>query len=1108
IAVGSSPWGIAINPQGNLAYVTDQNSGKVYVILTATNTIYTTISLSSILYGVTFNPSGTLAYVVNYGGKTVNVINVATNSLSATISVGSSPVYAAFNPSGSIAYVTNSGSGTVSVINVGSSTVINTITLGTEPGAVAFSPTGTLAYVANYGSGTVNVINVATNTIVNTINIGINPSYIAINPSGSLAYVVNSGSPDTVNIINLATNTLAEQAPTGSNPWEAAFNPSGTMVYVVNQNDNTVSVIGDVPDSRVQALGTQSSNPLLQLTINALNSNTLAFTFNGAKYTQSTAQNTIYGTWDLHAMAQDNGSNLYYYGSNAVMLSNALQINPSLATPSIADSNTPEVADNQYELLSAYETGGTPPYTYNFIVYNSVTKIQVANMLTTSNTFLWQVTGNTGNTINANVSVSDSATTSYEANSIHTSTITVVNSMLAAGLLSESNTAIDNGQFSTLYAGPSGGAPPYTINFFSQADCMGASIGSGNSVTLNPSSSTTYSYNVVDSAATPYVACSQSNTITVNSILSTPSISPSNATIASGQSVSLNVSWQGFAAPAIDGTASSVFTSASSGSVTLSTSTSNDLIVVYSGAENPNMAAFNVLSVSDTAGLTWTKRAATVIKSDHNGAYDDQEVWYAIAPRKLSSDLITVTLNSIIDDGTVMAFAANGINTTTPWDTNPYNPSNNMLLGATTVAANVLASTSNSHDLIFGFAGSDSFGSGHGSSNGYVPADGNYLTLTSIGNFGGSNAWNSGMAYNSFTTAQSGSKINMEISGVPLSADQYWMMIGDAAQAAKVPGTTSGTPPYTAKLYSSSTSACNSGSTLVQVISVLASGNAIFSVSPASNTFYCAFVTDSASTALTYNTIASQITVNQASAATSGNSGSSVHGSAGTSDVGCQGCFATSSAATTSTTSVSSSTSSTLPTTAISTATSTMQPTTTQATTAPIPIINTSKFAVISANISASNPVAVDFYPSGTDLEFYSSSQSSARMGVMLEDVQGQVPAPPGYSALSAVNISSASNVSKITLTMHYPCGTPSNSIAPYMLEGGSWIAIMNYTVDTSACTVELSVHNSITVALISSNSMPAQSGLPFLELGIIAAVALMAASSLYLYLRGKGRKA
>ena len=73
---------------------------------------------------------------------------------------------------------------------------------------------------------------------------------------------------------------------------------------------------------------------------------------------------------------------------------------------------------------------------------------------------------------------------------------------------------------------------------------------------------------------------------------------------------------------------------ATSTSVTLSTSHSNDVIVAFI-ADNFGP----VVSITDTAGLTWQERARNVGIA---GQYFEEE-WYAIATSSLSSDVITIT---------------------------------------------------------------------------------------------------------------------------------------------------------------------------------------------------------------------------------------------------------------------------------------------------------------------------------------------------------------------------------------------------------------------------------------------------------------------------------
>ena len=74
-------------------------------------TVSTTVGVGSRPSGVAVNPAGTRAYVTNYYGNSVSVIDTATNLVTATVAVGSGPVGVAVNPAGTRAYVTNNNGG-------------------------------------------------------------------------------------------------------------------------------------------------------------------------------------------------------------------------------------------------------------------------------------------------------------------------------------------------------------------------------------------------------------------------------------------------------------------------------------------------------------------------------------------------------------------------------------------------------------------------------------------------------------------------------------------------------------------------------------------------------------------------------------------------------------------------------------------------------------------------------------------------------------------------------------------------------------------------------------------------------------------------------------
>jgi YVTN family beta-propeller protein len=93
--VGTTPFAVAVTPDGKHAYVTNVASNNVSVINTATNTVGSTIPVAAgtAPLGVAVTPDGKHAYVANNVPNTVSVIDTATNTVVGTpIPVGSSPV--------------------------------------------------------------------------------------------------------------------------------------------------------------------------------------------------------------------------------------------------------------------------------------------------------------------------------------------------------------------------------------------------------------------------------------------------------------------------------------------------------------------------------------------------------------------------------------------------------------------------------------------------------------------------------------------------------------------------------------------------------------------------------------------------------------------------------------------------------------------------------------------------------------------------------------------------------------------------------------------------------------------------------------------------------
>jgi YVTN family beta-propeller protein len=114
IPVGTTPFGVAVNPETNRIYVADGGGGggpdnTVFVISGKSNTLLTKITGLTAPDGVAVNGQTNRIYVTNIGNNTVSVIDGRTNTVTTpAIPVGADPAEIAVNERTNRIYVTNS----------------------------------------------------------------------------------------------------------------------------------------------------------------------------------------------------------------------------------------------------------------------------------------------------------------------------------------------------------------------------------------------------------------------------------------------------------------------------------------------------------------------------------------------------------------------------------------------------------------------------------------------------------------------------------------------------------------------------------------------------------------------------------------------------------------------------------------------------------------------------------------------------------------------------------------------------------------------------------------------------------------------------------------
>jgi YVTN family beta-propeller protein len=485
------------------AYITNEDSGTVSVIATASNTVAATIAVGSRPYGVAVTPDGSKVYVANANSGTVSVIATASNTVAATITVGTTPQGVAVTPDGSKVYVTNFGSHTVSVIATASNTVTDTITVGNGPQGVAVTPDGGTVYVANEASNDVSVIATASDTVETTISAGSSPTGVAVTPDGSKLYVANEGNP-AVSVISTATNTITTTVEVGAGPvaFGSFIGPSPAAVTLISPSSGlagggtSVTITGT---SFTGATAVEFGGTLALFEINSSSSIT-AIAPAGS------------GTVDVTVTTPA--------GTSATSAADRFTYIPTLTLTSTASSAT-QVGQSYSQTNVA--GGGTSPYTYSV----SAGTLPAGITLSTSAGTV-SGTPTTAGPFSYTIEVTDSGSPAQTATQATNGTITPATLTLAA--TASATTQVGQAYSQTNVAG--GGTSPYTYSLSAGTLPAGTTLNtSTGTVSGMPSAAGTFAYTIgVTDSGSPAQTATQTLSGTIAPATLTLTATASSAT--------------------------------------------------------------------------------------------------------------------------------------------------------------------------------------------------------------------------------------------------------------------------------------------------------------------------------------------------------------------------------------------------------------------------------------------------------------------------------------------------------------------------------------------------------------------------------------------------
>ena len=259
----SWPTATAISADGRRLYISNQAFDNVGVLDIASNQLLKTIAVGNSPQGLEISPDGSTLYVANFSATgTVSVIDTGTDTVVDSIDVGQFPRFVAFAPDGTFAYVTNRESNTLRIIDTATRTQSGVITVGSRPAQLVFSSDGTRAYVSNFTGMSVSVIDTSSHQVIDTIPVSSEAEGIDLSPDDRLLYVAHQ-QRDFVSVIDTQTNTVTGAINVGIQPWAVAFTRDGTEAFTANQisGDATIIDVGGVTVSATIDLTESARQP-------------------------------------------------------------------------------------------------------------------------------------------------------------------------------------------------------------------------------------------------------------------------------------------------------------------------------------------------------------------------------------------------------------------------------------------------------------------------------------------------------------------------------------------------------------------------------------------------------------------------------------------------------------------------------------------------------------------------------------------------------------------------------------------------------------------------------------------------------------------------------
>ncbi|MDH5622523.1 MAG: beta-propeller fold lactonase family protein, partial [Gammaproteobacteria bacterium] len=212
-----------------MIYVSNEDSGDISIIATATNQVVTTLEVGRRPRGIKVNGIGDKVFVALSGSPKcpptmpdeeceslatdkskdgIAVVDVRTARLERVLPGGSDPEQFDLNTDGRRLYVSNEDSNQATIVDIETGEILQIVDVGREPEGIRISPDGRVVYVTGETDHDVTVLDADNGAVIATIGVGLRPRDVVFAPDGSRAYV-SSEIGHSIEVIDVKSHTVA-----------------------------------------------------------------------------------------------------------------------------------------------------------------------------------------------------------------------------------------------------------------------------------------------------------------------------------------------------------------------------------------------------------------------------------------------------------------------------------------------------------------------------------------------------------------------------------------------------------------------------------------------------------------------------------------------------------------------------------------------------------------------------------------------------------------------------------------------------------------------------------------------------------------------------------